>query len=294
MDLRSRRGELRAVRDSGILGSWDSEVWQNPERRQSESESASRLSCRRHGGRRRATILEPDRGLMAGKCDIHLQFSMGSADGDRSTNKSRKTRFFRGTAMINKYVAIGLGALIALAPVAAVAQTPAATPGTSMASPTKHTGTHRSHMRRTGQHVQGPGEGVGSPHAQDADGAGGSQELIGPTRAFGGRKHRWGAGLRGPLQTLSSFVELPAGDRLGELVASAARAIRALTQSFVLCIGAVRSRRAGHAALRRSLKASGAFGFIAIFPRARGTGAGRCTARFVFTTIVLRSVRGMS
>src|SRR5271156_977297 len=92
MDLRSRRGELRAVGGSGILGSWDSEVWQNPERRQSESESASRLSCR-HGGRRRATILEPDRGLMAGKYDIHPQFSMGSADGDRSTNKSRKTRF---------------------------------------------------------------------------------------------------------------------------------------------------------------------------------------------------------
>jgi hypothetical protein len=52
--------------------------------------------------------------------------------------------------MINKYVAIGLGALIALAPVAAVAQTPAATPDTSMASPAKHTGTHSSHMRRKG------------------------------------------------------------------------------------------------------------------------------------------------
>ena len=33
----------------------------------------------------------------------------------------------------------------------------------------------------------------------------------------------------------------------------AARAIRALTQSFVLCIGAVRSRRAGHAARRLPL-----------------------------------------
>jgi hypothetical protein len=50
--------------------------------------------------------------------------------------------------MINKYVAIGLGALIALAPVAAVAQTPAA--DTSMASPAKHTGSHRSHLRRQG------------------------------------------------------------------------------------------------------------------------------------------------
>jgi len=33
-------------------------------------------------------------------------------------NKSRKTRFKRNFAMINKYLAMGLGALIALAPVA--------------------------------------------------------------------------------------------------------------------------------------------------------------------------------
>jgi hypothetical protein len=44
--------------------------------------------------------------------------------------------------MINKYVAMGLGALIALAPVAALA-------------PTKgHTGSHRGHHRRKGQTAQ--------------------------------------------------------------------------------------------------------------------------------------------
>ena len=60
--------------------------------------------------------------------------------------------------MVNKLVAIGLGAVIALAPLAAVAQTeqlaqaaPAATPDTSMASPAaKHTGSHRGHIRRKG------------------------------------------------------------------------------------------------------------------------------------------------
>ena len=57
--------------------------------------------------------------------------------------------------MINKYVAIGLGALIALAPVAAVAQVQVAQAttdqGTSMAPLTQgHTGTHRGHQRRKG------------------------------------------------------------------------------------------------------------------------------------------------
>ena len=56
--------------------------------------------------------------------------------------------------MINKYVAIGLGALIALAPVAAVAQEQVAQAATDttaapMAKP-MHTGSHRSHMRRKG------------------------------------------------------------------------------------------------------------------------------------------------
>jgi hypothetical protein len=63
--------------------------------------------------------------------------------------------------MLNKFVAIGLGAVIALAPLAAVAQTeqlaqaaPAATDTTppaakSMAKPA-HTGSHRGHVRRKG------------------------------------------------------------------------------------------------------------------------------------------------
>jgi hypothetical protein len=55
--------------------------------------------------------------------------------------------------MIDKYLAIGLGALIALAPVAAVAQVQVAQAttdqGTSMAAPTQgHTGSHRGHRRR--------------------------------------------------------------------------------------------------------------------------------------------------
>jgi hypothetical protein len=54
--------------------------------------------------------------------------------------------------MINKYVAMGLGALIALAPVvASVEVAQAATDSTSMASPAKgHTGSHRGHVRRKG------------------------------------------------------------------------------------------------------------------------------------------------
>src|SRR5271163_3191831 len=65
----------------------------------------------------------------------------------------------RGTAMVNKFVAIGLGAVIAFAPLAAVAQTeqlaqaaPAAT-DTTMAKPMAkpaHTGSHRRHIRRKG------------------------------------------------------------------------------------------------------------------------------------------------
>ena len=53
--------------------------------------------------------------------------------------------------MINKYVAMGLGALIALAPIATVQVAQAATDSTSMASPaTGHTGSHRGHVRRKG------------------------------------------------------------------------------------------------------------------------------------------------
>jgi len=55
--------------------------------------------------------------------------------------------------MIKKLVAMGLGAVIALAPVAVIeAQAQAAAPDApSMASPAaKHTGSHRGHIRRKG------------------------------------------------------------------------------------------------------------------------------------------------
>jgi hypothetical protein len=57
--------------------------------------------------------------------------------------------------MINKYVAMGLGALIALAPVAALAQeqvAQASTDTTAAAPPPTagHTGSHRGHLRRKG------------------------------------------------------------------------------------------------------------------------------------------------
>jgi hypothetical protein len=55
--------------------------------------------------------------------------------------------------MINKYVAMGLGALIVLAPVAAMAQEQVAqATDTTMAPMAKpaHTGSHRGHVRRKG------------------------------------------------------------------------------------------------------------------------------------------------
>lgn len=58
-------------------------------------------------------------------------------------------------AMINKYVAMGLGALIALAPVAVVAQEQMAQATTDQTAPAAapakaHTGSHRGHIRRKG------------------------------------------------------------------------------------------------------------------------------------------------
>jgi hypothetical protein len=55
--------------------------------------------------------------------------------------------------MINKYVAMGLGALIALAPVAVLPQAAQAQTDTTAAAPMAkpaHTGSHRSHVRRKG------------------------------------------------------------------------------------------------------------------------------------------------
>jgi hypothetical protein len=55
-------------------------------------------------------------------------------------------------AMINKYLAMGLGALIALAPVAVSAQqvAQASTDSTAAAPAKAHTGSHRGHVRRKG------------------------------------------------------------------------------------------------------------------------------------------------
>jgi hypothetical protein len=57
--------------------------------------------------------------------------------------------------MINKYVAMGLGALIALAPLAVLPQAAQAQTDTTTAAPmaspaTGHTGSHRGHVRRKG------------------------------------------------------------------------------------------------------------------------------------------------
>jgi hypothetical protein len=56
-------------------------------------------------------------------------------------NKSRKTRFKRHSNMINKYLAMGLGALIAIAPV--VASVDAAQAATAKTS------THKTHKTKT-------------------------------------------------------------------------------------------------------------------------------------------------
>ena len=90
-------------------------------------------------------------------------------------------------AMINRYVAIGLGAFIALAPVAAMAQEQVAQAttdtSTSMAPSTKgHTGSHKGHVRRKGHTAGHRAQGFGSSHAQDEDGSRrpgcGAEELI--------------------------------------------------------------------------------------------------------------------
>ena len=54
--------------------------------------------------------------------------------------------------MINKYVAMGLGALIAVAPLAVLPQAAQAQTDTTMAPPpaAAHTGSHRGHVRRKG------------------------------------------------------------------------------------------------------------------------------------------------
>jgi hypothetical protein len=53
--------------------------------------------------------------------------------------------------MVNKYIAMGLGALIALAPVAVMAQDQPAAAGAAPAMAPAHTGSHRGHIRRKGR-----------------------------------------------------------------------------------------------------------------------------------------------
>ena len=73
--------------------------------------------------------------------------------------------------MINKYVAMGLGALIALAPVvASVEVAQAATDSTSMASPRGHTGRIAA-TSAARPHVCAPRARFGSSHALDAQGS---------------------------------------------------------------------------------------------------------------------------
>ena len=98
--------------------------------------------------------------------------------------------------MINKYVAMGLGALIALAPVAALAQEQVAqaAPAATEAKPRDHShdyGIAQTPCPPPGAHRCAPCKSFGPPHGQD-DGPGrsrrGSEELIDETRAVLGAR----------------------------------------------------------------------------------------------------------
>ena len=92
--------------------------------------------------------------------------------------------------MVNTFVAIGLGALIALSPLAAMAQSDgrshASGPGRSrdaQLSPRRRRRVAQKAFAPQRQHAQGEGEGGSGTHAPDAHGAGRAQELINPGSA---------------------------------------------------------------------------------------------------------------
>ena len=89
--------------------------------------------------------------------------------------------------MINKYVAMGLGALIALAPV--VASVEVAQAATRRPRRRTHTGRIAARSPQD-QHVRAPRARFGSSHAQDATAPQGSEELIDEIRAVWGARTR--------------------------------------------------------------------------------------------------------
>ena len=112
--------------------------------------------------------------------------------------------------MINKYVAIGLGVLIALEPLAAVAQTvqlAQAAPAATEAMPAATHGTRgctdgtpgaRGARRHAEQGLRPPSTQPGSRR--------GAQELISSSSRLGGRERRWGPIFAAPT---SDVVEFP-------------------------------------------------------------------------------------
>ena len=129
--------------------------------------------------------------------------------------------------MINKFVAMGLGALVALAPMAAVAQeqvaqaAPAATEATP--APSRHQGIAQTPYPAPGARGGPQGKGLSPPSAQPGPRRyRGSEELILVKAApeVGANVMAWGADCRGPLQTPNRAPSaLVVDDRLGRLSA---------------------------------------------------------------------------
>ena len=88
--------------------------------------------------------------------------------------------------MVNTFAAIGLGALVALSPLAAIAQTDGAAQPMQVAQAapaatnSAHAGGGGKAFAPPRQRPQGTGEGWGGTYAQDAHGARGSEELTDP------------------------------------------------------------------------------------------------------------------
>ena len=128
--------------------------------------------------------------------------------------------------MINKFVAMGLGALVALAPMAddeAQEQVAQAAPAATEPTPAPAHATRGSHRRRTpgrfGARGGPQGKGLSPPSAQPGPRRyRGSEELIGQSRARGGRgRNGWGADCSAPPDPNRVPSALVLDERLGGL-----------------------------------------------------------------------------